>query len=171
MAINLMAGTSTAPVTGDPELIRRVVGNLAENAVRHNISGGWIKFETGHRDGESVSRASNSSAVLRSQEVRLIFEPFVRLGKARTGSAKGTGLNRQVNRPSRRTSPGPDTPTSTSAPASAPATSPANPRGFVVSASERSSLVRLVPPALMPPVRSNTTTSPTPAASSIRVHA
>ena len=37
---------SPAPVYGDPALLERLVGNLVENAVRHNVPGGWIEIRT-----------------------------------------------------------------------------------------------------------------------------
>jgi len=30
----------------DPALLERVVGNLVENAVRHNVEGGWLEVGT-----------------------------------------------------------------------------------------------------------------------------
>jgi signal transduction histidine kinase len=92
LGLTITSETANAPVHGDPELLRRLAGNLVENAVRHNVSGGWIKVETNRRENESVLKVSNGGAILRSEDLRLIFEPFVRLGKARTGSSRGAGL-------------------------------------------------------------------------------
>jgi signal transduction histidine kinase len=92
LGLTVTSETATAPVHGDPELLRRLAGNLVENAVRHNVSGGWIKVETNRRENESVLKVSNGGALLRREDLRLIFEPFVRLGKARTGSSRGAGL-------------------------------------------------------------------------------
>ena len=39
--------TRPAPVEGDPQLLERLVGNLVENAVRHNVDGGWVTVRTG----------------------------------------------------------------------------------------------------------------------------
>ena len=36
----------TAVVVGDAALLERVVGNLVENAVRHNVEGGWLAVTT-----------------------------------------------------------------------------------------------------------------------------
>ena len=38
-----------ATVTGSRVLVERLVGNLVQNAVRHNVAGGWVKVETGRR--------------------------------------------------------------------------------------------------------------------------
>jgi signal transduction histidine kinase len=92
LGLTVSSGTVTAPVYGDPELLRRLAGNLVENAVRHNVPGGWLKVETSQGATECVLKVSNSGAILRSEDLRLIFEPFVRLGKARTGSSRGAGL-------------------------------------------------------------------------------
>lgn len=92
LGITVTSEIAPAPVAGDPELLRRLVGNLVENAVGHNTAGSWINVETCQRDGDSTLEISNSGATLRSEDLHLIFEPFVRLGKARTGSARGAGL-------------------------------------------------------------------------------
>jgi signal transduction histidine kinase len=92
LGLKVSSDTVNAPVNGDPELLRRLAGNLVENAVRHNVPGGWVKVETSRGANESVLKVSNSGAILRSEDLRLIFEPFVRLGKARTGSSRGAGL-------------------------------------------------------------------------------
>ncbi len=45
----LRVATSYAPagVLGDRGLLGRLAGNLVENAVRHNVDGGWVRVDTG----------------------------------------------------------------------------------------------------------------------------
>jgi signal transduction histidine kinase len=38
-------------MTGDPQLLERIIWNLVDNAVRHNRPGGWIRLRTGASDG------------------------------------------------------------------------------------------------------------------------
>ncbi len=39
---------------GDPVLVERLVRNLIDNAVRHNVPGGWLEVASGSRDGARV---------------------------------------------------------------------------------------------------------------------
>ncbi|UZJ25916.1 HAMP domain-containing histidine kinase [Rhodococcus antarcticus] len=84
---DLRVGTELAPLhtVGDPALLDRVVGNLVENAVRHNSDGGWLHVRTG-APGLVVS---SSGAVV--GDVAALFEPFHRGGPGRTGH-RGSGL-------------------------------------------------------------------------------
>ena len=45
--LRVLLRTTPAPTHGDPVLVERVVGNLLENAVRHNVTGGWLEVCTG----------------------------------------------------------------------------------------------------------------------------
>ncbi len=83
------------PTTGDPALLERVVGNLVENAVRHNVDGGWLQVRTGH--GELV--VTSSGPPVDPADVAGLFEPFHRGGAARTthgGSGLGLAIVRAV---------------------------------------------------------------------------
>ncbi|HWM01252.1 MAG TPA: HAMP domain-containing sensor histidine kinase [Actinophytocola sp.] len=85
------------PAAGDPTLLDRVAGNLLENAVRHNVDGGWIDVRT---DGgpEWVSlRVSSSGTVVDPSRVEELFESFRRGGVNRTAHS-GTGLGLAIVR-------------------------------------------------------------------------
>ena len=71
--------------TGDPALLERVVGNLVENAVRHNTDGGWVHVRT----GTAGLVVSSSGAVVHDADA--LFEPFRRGGPGRT-THRGSGL-------------------------------------------------------------------------------
>ena len=81
-----------APVRGDPALLERVAGNLVENAVRHNVEGGWVEVSTA--PGEL--RVSSSGPPVES--VEQLFEPFRRGSVTRTGAAPGSGLGLSIVR-------------------------------------------------------------------------
>ncbi len=86
-----------APVSGDPALLGRLVGNLVENAVRHNLSGGWITVTTGLTDGDSVLEVASSGPVIDDRTVSELFEPFRQGRRTRTGQ-RGTGLGLSIVR-------------------------------------------------------------------------
>jgi signal transduction histidine kinase len=89
-------GDSTL-VTGDPALLERVAGNLLENAVRHNIDGGWIEVRISRTPGTSLLRVHSSGAPVDPDHVGELFEPFRRGGVDRTAHA-GTGLGLSIVR-------------------------------------------------------------------------
>ncbi|WP_433803528.1 sensor histidine kinase [Actinomycetospora sp. CA-084318] len=81
-----------AVVVGDAALLERVVGNLVENAVRHNVDGGWITVTTDSVDGRVDLVVSSSGPVLDPARVPDLFEPF-RRGADRVGPGSGLGLS------------------------------------------------------------------------------
>jgi signal transduction histidine kinase len=78
-----------AAVEGDPALVERLVGNLVENAVRHNEPGGRVQVTT--RPG--VVRVENTGAPIAPEDVRRLAEPFERLGRDSDGPGAGLGLS------------------------------------------------------------------------------
>ncbi|MEV4414536.1 HAMP domain-containing sensor histidine kinase [Catellatospora sp. NPDC049609] len=88
-----------APVTGDPVLLERLVQNLVENAVRHNVPGGWLRVETSTVDGRARLVVTNSGPAVPAYEMESIFQPFRRLGRERVGGpSRGLGLGLSIVR-------------------------------------------------------------------------
>jgi signal transduction histidine kinase len=102
LAVTVQTGPATT--AGDPELVDRLVGNLVENAVRHNVDGGWVSVRTETErpdhggDGATVLlEVRNSGPVVQAEAVDELFEPFRRGGRARTAS-RGAGLGLSIVR-------------------------------------------------------------------------
>lgn len=95
----LQVATAPGPaaVLGDPGLLSRLAGNLVENAVRHNVTGGWVRVDTGTVGPSARLQVSNSGAELDPEEVPGLFEPFRRAGAART-ARRGAGLGLSIVR-------------------------------------------------------------------------
>ena len=95
----LQIATSYGPagVLGDGALLDRLVGNLVENAVRHNVDGGWVRVDTGVVQGRARLEVSSSGPVVAPDQVPVLFEPFRRLGTART-ARRGAGLGLSIVR-------------------------------------------------------------------------
>ena len=88
-----------APTSGDPVLIERVVSNLVENAIRHNLpEGGWALVTTESEDRWATVTVSNSGPVIPGYDVPGLFEPFRRLNRDRTRSKGGVGLGLSIVR-------------------------------------------------------------------------
>lgn len=88
-----------APVLGDPQLLERLVANLADNAVRHNLpEGGWVRVWTGvDAAGRPGLRIANSGPVIPADRAAELFQPFRRLGAAdRVRNRDGLGLGMSI---------------------------------------------------------------------------
>ncbi len=88
----------SAVCTGDPVLLERVAGNLLENAVRHNVGGGWVRVTTGVHEGCAELAVASSGPVIPADRVAELFEPFRRGEVARTGAVPGSGLGLSIVR-------------------------------------------------------------------------
>jgi signal transduction histidine kinase len=89
---------ATPTVHGDAQLVRRLVGNLVDNAVRHNLEhDGWVHVDVRREDDEVVLIVANSGPVLSDEDVERLGEPFYRGVSGRRG-VPGTGLGLGVAR-------------------------------------------------------------------------
>jgi len=95
-----MAETSLgpSPMLGDPDLITRLVANLVDNAVRHDVPGGAVEVSTAQRDGQAVLIVANSGPVIPPGEIGRLMQPFQRLATARSSDADGHGLGLPIVR-------------------------------------------------------------------------
>ncbi|MEW9548409.1 sensor histidine kinase [Nonomuraea sp. NPDC050783] len=97
--IAVRARLRPAPVTGEPVLLERLVGNLVDNALRHNHTGGHIVVETCTAGARAVLRIGNTGREIVPEAVRTLLEPFVRghLTRVRADSP-GLGLGLSIVR-------------------------------------------------------------------------
>ncbi|MEQ4302896.1 HAMP domain-containing sensor histidine kinase [Plantactinospora sp. B6F1] len=90
-----------APTTGSSVLLERLVQNLVENGVRHNVpEHGWVRVSSGTGpDGTARVRVENTGPVVAPYEISSLFEPFRRLGGDRlAGNPPGAGLGLSIVR-------------------------------------------------------------------------
>jgi signal transduction histidine kinase len=78
-------------VDGDPVLLRRLVVNLVDNAVRYNLAGGHVRIRLGAEGRDAVLVVANTGPLVPADRVADLFEPFNRL-EQRTGTGLGLGL-------------------------------------------------------------------------------
>lgn len=95
--LNVATSWGPAAALGDRGLLERLAGNLVENAVRHNVDGGWLRVDTGVVDGRARLEVSSSGGVIAPGEVAGLFEAFRRHGTART-ARRGAGLGLAIVR-------------------------------------------------------------------------
>ena len=86
-----------AVTNGDPRLLERLVGNLVENAIRHNVPNGWLRVTTGQTNERVWLHVANGGQVIASSDVETLFQPFRRGGRVRTAT-RGSGLGLAIVR-------------------------------------------------------------------------
>ncbi|MFE5791150.1 sensor histidine kinase [Streptomyces sp. NPDC056503] len=79
---------------GSAELLLRMMTNLVQNAIVHNLpAGGTVTVHTEARDGAGVVRVENTGPVLPAELVPTLTEPFRRgTDRVRTDEHAGVGL-------------------------------------------------------------------------------
>jgi signal transduction histidine kinase len=95
--LRVNADLAAAPACGNRLLLERMVGNLVDNAVRHNIRGGWVSISTGTGERRAWFEIANSGPVISEELVPALFEPFRRV-EERTSVRDGAGLGLAIVR-------------------------------------------------------------------------
>ena len=93
--LDVELGEATA--WGDRALLERLVANLVENAMRHNVPGGWVRVLVAQEEDVAVLNISNSGPRLTPEDVDTLFRPFVRRGDPGFGRP-GLGLGLPIVR-------------------------------------------------------------------------
>jgi signal transduction histidine kinase len=88
--------TQRAPLLGDKVLVRRLLSNLIDNAVRHNVAGGKIDVRIGTREGRTVLAVANTGPDVPPEAVDRLFQPFLRLDERRVRRDNGHGLGLSI---------------------------------------------------------------------------
>jgi len=98
--IEIRSSLGSAPVSGNPALLERLVHNLIDNAIRYNLSEkGWISIRTGTDQGHAFVEVKNTGPTVPAYEVANLFEPFRRLpGNERRAAGSGAGLGLSIVR-------------------------------------------------------------------------
>ncbi len=96
LGLDLQIALGVAPARGDPRLLERLVANLVDNAISHNTLGGDVEINTGIRDDRAFVSIANTGPTVPSEQIARLFEPFQRLGTARTNHDNGHGLGLSI---------------------------------------------------------------------------
>jgi signal transduction histidine kinase len=84
------------PVRGDPGLLDRLVGNVVENGIRHNVPGGWVEVTSGRAGSRAFLEVCNTGPVIDDAAVATLTEPFRRAGPDRSADDGGFGLGLSI---------------------------------------------------------------------------
>jgi two-component system sensor histidine kinase TctE len=88
---------SSLPIHGHSSLLRELVANLVDNAVRYTPPGGTVTATVLGEDGKIVLRVEDSGAGIPEAERQLVFERFYRrLESGSEGSGLGLAIVREI---------------------------------------------------------------------------
>jgi signal transduction histidine kinase len=90
------SAVSGAPMSGRPDDLRRLVGNLLDNAVRHADSHVWVSVST--CDGRVRLEVTDDGPGVPPADRDRVFERFHRADVSRDRGSGGTGLGLPISR-------------------------------------------------------------------------
>jgi heavy metal sensor kinase len=85
-------------VDGDEELLRRLLFNLVDNAIKFTPSGGTVRIETTQGDAEAQIVVTDSGIGIPPEHLRHVFQRFYRVDSACGPDRDGSGLGLAIAR-------------------------------------------------------------------------
>jgi len=79
-------------ITGDPRLLKILVRNLINNAIKYGYEGTEVKLGLEKKDNEMIFSVYNEGVGIRPEDGQRLFRKFERLKQAGTEGVKGSGL-------------------------------------------------------------------------------
>jgi signal transduction histidine kinase len=96
LGVKIQTTIAPAAAIGDPRLAQRLVANLVDNAIRHNVSGGHVAVTTRTESGHAVLTIANSGPIVPEEDVDRMFRPFQRLDSGHANRPYGHGLGLSI---------------------------------------------------------------------------
>ena len=90
--------TTEGALTGNEILLARLVANVIDNAVRHNVPGGGVYIANNFHGSRARLVVESDGPVIPEDEAQHLGEPFYRLGAERVANNDGTGLGLSIVR-------------------------------------------------------------------------
>jgi len=85
-------------VSGDDEMLKRMLLNLLDNSVKYTASGGEISVALRSQNGDARIVVTDSGIGIAESDQRRIFDRFYRVDKARSRALGGAGLGLSIAR-------------------------------------------------------------------------
>jgi signal transduction histidine kinase len=89
-------GDSEVMFSGDPTLLKQLVGNLLDNAIRHAQTGGAVTASVNRNDGRVAIRITDDGNGVALEDRERIFERFVRFDRRSQGAGLGLPIARWI---------------------------------------------------------------------------
>jgi signal transduction histidine kinase len=95
--LTVTTGLQPARALGDASLAERLVTNLVDNAITHNVPGGAVEVGTAVWAGHTVLSVFSTGPAIPPDQVDRLFQPFQRgTARDRTGDRDGLGLGLSI---------------------------------------------------------------------------
>ena len=85
-------------IRGNKDMIRELIDNLVQNAIRYNKEGGHVEVFAGMVDGKPRLEVTDDGIGIPKDQQDRVFERFYRVDKSRSKSTGGTGLGLAITR-------------------------------------------------------------------------
>ncbi|MEG2869823.1 MAG: HAMP domain-containing sensor histidine kinase [Terrisporobacter sp.] len=83
-------------IRGNGVLIKHVLSNLIENAIKYNVENGEVLVSQGIENNQYKISISDTGIGIKEEDIPYIFEPFYRADKSRRRSEGGAGLGLSI---------------------------------------------------------------------------
>ncbi|MBQ8173183.1 MAG: two-component sensor histidine kinase [Mailhella sp.] len=77
-------------------LLKEIVSNLCDNAIKYNVDGGTVRMALLRKDGKLVITVADSGIGIHQEDQERIFERFYRVDKSHSKATGGTGLGLSI---------------------------------------------------------------------------
>lgn len=94
--ITVSVAGSSFPLRSIRPLVKEIVANLCENAIKYNVDGGRVDMTVSERDGRKILTVADSGIGIAPEEKERIFERFYRVDKSRSRTTEGSGLGLSI---------------------------------------------------------------------------
>jgi heavy metal sensor kinase len=89
-------GNGDVPFRGDAQLLRRLIGNLLDNAIRYTPAGGRVETRLEVAGEEACLTIADTGAGIPAVSLDKVFERFYRVDKSRSRAEGGFGLGLSI---------------------------------------------------------------------------